>query len=187
MGRGRRGRARGSRRDGLEVNYEFDVYTQDDLGNPRIDVEARQDVEDDPKLKNEIGIFPGAIENFQATFDDDAIGFLFDFVGIGDFPADSPDFGDSIEEIPNPITLDLTAKLLNTDDDILFLDGAPLSESGGDIADKADFDRIEYTLTGSGLLNSGINELTLILKDVDTTKDGFQVYVDSSGRFNFNY
>lgn len=179
MGRGRGGRGSGSVSDFPEIDYELDIFTLDDLGNPRIDVEG----DGINERTNEIGIFPSAIENFQLdlTTDDD---LLLD--GNAVFGENQITIGNTINifnpdiDIPNPITLDLTAKFISAGNTIKLLDGGSVSSADGSPL-VTDEDRIEYTLTGAGLVNLGINELTLILWDADTTKSGFQAA--DSGEF----
>ena len=174
-------RPSGSRSASFDIVYEFEILPEDKLGNPRIDLEGN--------LTNEIGIFPGAIEDFQGVFVDTSSVFLLDegfvenpddIVNIGDPKSAFAEefrvgFDDALNElprqveIPNPITLDLVSKKSEFDPSVNGFRGTKRSS-------------IEYILTGGGLVGFGINELTLIVEDADgIDENGFQVVVNNEG------
>ena len=181
MGRGRGGRSSGSRSASFNVFYEFDLFTQDDLGNSRIDIEGNS--------TNEIGIFPGAIEGFTLGISETLDFFLFN----SSDPVNNPDNEIVIARTPlvegevdieNPIILNLTARFIANGQTISLPNGIepvfPSTNPGLTIEDAinnaetrtTNNDRIEYTLTSDELSNLGIDELTLVVEDNSSQTSG---------------
>ena len=178
MGRGSGGRGGGSRSDSFNVNYGFEIFTEDLSGNTRVDVEGN--------LTNNIGIFPGAIENFELRLVESEGFFQLDgdanirenSVNIGEdesdnFPAGVP------SEFPNDITLDLTARFIPAGQTIslpdgrepVFISGDPSLTIENAESNTTRASRIEYTLTSSELASVGIDEITLVLSDSNSTNN----------------
>jgi hypothetical protein len=161
VSRGKGNEPSGSRKDPIEVEYNFKLYEITPTGVPRKD----EDKNNDPN----IGIFTGAIEEFQGRIN--KVGnerpFQFDLVNITGLFAEP---GEDID-IPNPLTLDLTAKFILAKNPISLPDGTPVFDLSGKNFFEATQDRIEYTLTSSALEDRGISELTLIITDLDSFDD----------------
>ncbi|MEO1671014.1 MAG: Ig-like domain-containing protein, partial [Cyanobacteria bacterium J06631_2] len=170
MGRGSGSRGSGSRSAEFNVNYEFELFTQDDSGN------LREDIEGD--LTNNIGIFPNAIENFQITINETSDLFLFD--GSDAIQISSNQLNGFPAEVPNEINLDLTARFVPAGQTISLPDGGvPVFPSGDPSSIEDDINnanprttsgaRIEYSLTSSELASVGVDEITLVLRDSTDT------------------
>ena len=174
MGRGSGGRIGGSRSASFNVGYNFNLFTQDDSGNFRRDVEG--------DLTNKIGIFPGAIENFELRLNESVDFFLFDgddAVNIGSNESDNVPAVPS--EFSENLTLDLTARLIPVGQTISLPDGRepvfPSRDPSLTIEDSVNSatpnvtnaSRIEYTLTSNELASVGIDEITLVLRDSSGT------------------
>ena len=152
MGRGRGRRGRGSRRDGLFLDYNFDLFTQDDNEVLR--------------TPNGEGTFVGAIEDFELN----VLGSTVDFdnnlypVDNGENPLDesigslNPNSSGDRFSIPTIESLNLTASF---------------DDNGTSENDSDDF--LSYTIssTGSELSSFGIDSLTIrVDTDGITLPDG---------------
>ena len=156
--------ATGSRRNEVDVNYNFKLFTRNPNGQLIEDEDAR----------NNVGKFTGAIKEFKGKIGDETQHNLFKF--------DRVNLPNQFTQ--NPLMLDLTAKFIYEGESFsvangfqpeTFIDEFDDQASGktkGWTDDlKALRDRIEYTLTGSALENEGISELTLIIDDLAGIRD----------------
>jgi hypothetical protein len=136
--------ASGSRKNVIEVDYEFQLFP--------ITLEGDDRKDEDKDLNNNTGIFTGAIENFKGRINDvsgDRLEFEFAEEILG--------------SVNSPLTLNLTAKLISAGSDILLPDGTAAINAYSKEKLTATENRIEYTLTGNALEDSKISELTLII------------------------